>query len=317
MEVTTVALPLFIAICVALVGIFISLGVARKLKKTPDQEKFEAHIAQINESELENQEIKEETLDPKTWSGYWLKLYLNTGRTTPAELQGPGRFVIIVAIVAFGIGFLVWPRDIGAGAAFGIGSIVLIRIILNAEVKKRIRTLEKQLPLLLSSMQANLQANATPQSAILASVDEVPSPLRDELLTLKNEIGLNIPLGEALKNLSERVPSREMQFLIASMEIAIESGSNLAPQLEGIQEIITSRTKIRQKLESAIAEVQPALLVSAVTIPASFVFSFYSSPENREFWLSFYGLIGMGVVAFLYAVGLFMSKKLVDGVENT
>lgn len=310
------ALPSILAICVLLIFVFTGLALARYAKKTPDQEKFEQHLLAINDTELAGQEKEEIDVDEKSWWGYWLRLYMNTGRI-PENISMPGNLAIGLSVLAFGIGFFAWPRDLLAGAGFAAAVLFGMRMFLNFEVKKRVKTLEKQLPLLIASMRANLQANATPQAALVASVDEVPSPLRDELELLRNDLAFNVPLPEALIKLSDRVPSREMKFLISSLQIAIDSGSNPAPQLEVIQGIIDQRTRIRQKLESAVAEVQPALVVSGVTIPASFVFSLYSSSDNKDFWFSFYGMIGIGVVAALYAIGMLISKKLVNGVENT
>lgn len=315
-SITTWALPLIIAVCAGLMFLFAGLGLHRLSEKSPEHDEWAERMAAINETEVTDQEKHTAKIDTTNWWGYWLKLYTNTGRI-PENSNNPGNLAITLAIVAFGVGYLVWPRDLVAGGAFSIVLLIGMRTFFNFEVKKRIKTLEKQLPLLISSMQANLQANATPPAALIASADEIPSPLGDELQRLKKDVAFNVPLNVALRDLSERVPSREMKFLISSIEIAIDSGTNPGPQLDTIQGIITQRTRIRQKLEAAVAEVQPALVVSGFTIPASFIFSVYSSPENRDFWLSFYGLIGAGVVAFLYAVGMFISKKLVDGVENT
>lgn len=224
---------------------------------------------------------------------------------------------IIVALVAFGVGFLVWPGDPVAGLAFALLSLVAIRMYYIFEANRRTKTLEKQLPLLISGMRANLQANATAQAAIVAVAEEIPSPLGDELRILRNDIELNVKLEEALGRLSERVPSREIKFLISAIEIAVKSGTDLDPQLVIIQDVVDKRTRIRQRLASALAEVQPALLVSGIMIPAALVFNFYSDPANKAFWFSFNGLIALGIVGFLYAIGLFISKKLVEGVEKT
>lgn len=315
-SVTTWALPAIAGICMALMIVFAALGLLRMAKKTPEQEKFTNFINEISGVEIEDQVKQEVEINTKNWWGYWYKLYLNTG-TEPKNFNDPGNAAIVGAFLVFGVGALVWPRDILAGFGFAGGGLFMMRLYFNFLVKKRIKTLEKQLPLLIASMRANLQANATPQASLVASVDEVPSPLKDELLKLKKDLAFNVPLNVALASLADRVPSREMKFLISSIEIAIDSGINPAPQLEVIQGIIDQRTRIRQKLEAAVAEVQPALLVSGLTIPASFIFSFYSSSENRDFWVSFFGLITGAVVAALYAIGMFISKKLVDGVENT
>lgn len=309
-------LAILAAILVGVTGIFLVLGVWRIATGSQQTKDFIISINHITDSELESDREEKIVAEPKSWSGYWLKLYINTGRL-PVNADSPGRLPIIVALIAFGVGFLVWPGDPIAGLAFAGISVAAIRMYYIFEANRRTKTLEKQLPLLISGMRANLQANQTPSAAIMAVAEELPSPLGDELKLLRDEMKLNVPMEEALGKLSERVPSREIKFLVSAINIAVKSGTDLDPQLVIIQEVVDNRTRLRQRLASALAEVQPALLVSGIMIPAALVFSFYSDPANKAFWFSFNGLIAVGIVGFLYATGLFISKKLVEGVEKT
>ena len=122
---------------------------------------------------------------------------------------------------------------------------------------------------------------------------------------------------EAIQRMSERVDSTDIKFMLAAIEISLTEGLSLDEQLEIIQGISRQRVRIQQRLAAAVANVKPTLWVAGFVIPASLVFSIYSSPQNKEFWFSFFGIIGIAVVAGLYAIGLFATHKLVKNVENT
>lgn len=305
-------LALFIAVTVAIVGITLTLGVARLIRKPSAEEQFQDKLAELNKSEL-NDEEREES---EGWMAYWNSLYGKTGRVAN-DPASAGRGVIIIAVLGAVFGLGVFPGGAVGLLIMPIGLIALAKVYFGFEASRRTKTLDKQLPLLLSSLRANLQSNSTPQGALISVSDEIPAPLGDELKILRSELEVNVPLEDALRGLAERVDSREIRFLISSIETAVSSGQDLDPQLETIQQIVEQRTRIRSKLSSAVAEVTPALWVSGLIIPASLLFSFYQSDTNRQFWLSLWGIVAFITVAVLYLAGLFISHRLVKGVENT
>lgn len=304
----------------ALVGLallFLVLGIARQVHNPAEHDDFMERLSNVTSSEIEDElEEDENNKSGFDWTQYWYKLYQNTGRRSP-DVATPSRLALGVALLGGGVGFFIWPGDIMGGIALLAGAPFILRGFFLIEVKRRSKALEKQLPLLLSGMRANLQANLTPQQALIAVADDIPSPLGDELKILKADLGVNVPLEMSLRNLADRVPSREIKFLVASIEIAVSSGSDLDPQLQTIESIVDQRTRIRQKLASAVANAQPAIFVSAIIIPAGFLFSFYSSDTNKEYWTTFVGLLTGAGVALLYIAGLIISKKLVDRIENS
>jgi Flp pilus assembly protein TadB len=306
-------LTIAIAVVIGLAILFFFLGLSRVANKTQQDEKFSQMIEAITRSEIEIERMEADM--PKGWVGYWYRLALDAGYK-PENKSGPSYIALIAPIVLFAIGFLVWPRDVIAGIAFAAAALVALRLIFRTMATRRIRTLDKQLPNLLSGLRASLQANLTPQQAILQQAEEFKAPLGDELRILRNELSVNIPLDTALNNLAYRIPSREVKFLVAAMRIAISSGSDLDSLIATIQNIVVQRQRIADRLASAVAEVQPAILVSGIMIPAALAFSYFSSASNKAFWDSGFGLIGVIIVAILYAAGLFISKKQVDRVKD-
>jgi tight adherence protein B len=308
-----IILNVILGISTALFVFFLGLGIIRYASNTKDSEEFTALVKSITESEIEKDKKDSGIPSEKSWTGFWLRLALDSG-WKPASIETPGRLAIGIAL--FGLLGGYFAAGILAALIAPIGGLVILQAFLKAKSKARKKVMESQLPNLISGMRANLSANLTPQQAILSQVDEIPAPLGDELKILRQEINVNIPLDKALSNLSYRVPSREIKFLVSSIQIAISSGVDLDPQLVIIQKIIVQRARIANHLASAVASVQPSIWVAGIAIPAGFIFSYYSSVENQAFWGTLNGFIGIGVIIALYVTGLFVARRLVKKVEE-
>jgi tight adherence protein B len=309
-------LVLALAVVCGLVVLFFFLGLGRVVTKQDQNEQFHNLIKTLNESELALERQDANLPDPKTWTGYWNNLALKSGGK-PNNVNTPGLFAVGLAFFAFLGGALVWPGDILGGLAFAVGGLVLLRAFYQSKIKARLVLMDKQLPNLLSGIRANLQANLTPQQAIVNQAKEIPAPLGEELRVLVEEMQVGVTLDSALRNFGQRVPSREIQFLVSAFRIAIKSGADLDPLVKSIQHIVIQRNRIANALASAVAKVQPAIWVTGVMIPAALIWSIYSSPENKEFWFSFpTGIIALGIVAVCYAAGLFIAKKQVERVKK-
>lgn len=302
-------------VCFGLVALFVVLGFGRATSSRPELEAFKQSIEEITRSELEADHKEKNVIDPKTWDGYWYKLVEATGRV-PSSPEKPAQFILLTLVILAAFGFLVFPRGVIGLIALPVGALLISRAILLSEAKKRKNTLHKQLPNLIAGLEANITTGQTPQSAMIAIADDIPSPLGDELKIMKSELELNVPLVAALDHLAERVPSRDVQFLISAIKIAAESGEDLAPQLKIIREIVSNRTRLQQKLASAVASVTPTIWISAIVIPAMFIFQYVSNEANRSFWFTLTGIICLIITSALYAGGMWISKKLVKGVEK-
>lgn len=311
----TLVMLIGVTVAVGLVALFAILALARATNVDTEEEKFKEELKRLTISELDRDRKDKNIVDQKTWNGYWFKLVEATGRK-PATIEQPARFVLITFILLASFGLLVFPGGILGLVSLPIGGIVLIRAYLILESKKRMNTLNKQLPMLISGITANIMASQTPANALISVANDMPSPLGDELKIMRNELEVNVPLDTALDHLAERVPSRDIKFLVSAIKIAAQSGSDLEPQLQIITKIIMGRTRLQQKLSSAISSVSPTIWVSAITIPAMFIFQYVSSVENRSFWFSIQGIVILIIVAGLYAGGLWLSKKMVKGVEE-
>jgi Flp pilus assembly protein TadB len=306
-------LVVLVALLAAGVAVTLTLAVVRSLQNPTRRASFNQALEVIAGSELQiDTALNASEKEPRNWSEYWLAATERTGRIFP-DPRTPGRFAAGAVVFGAAFGVLVIP-----GGPVGIFVAFVPLIALNAffgfERSKRTRTIEKQLPNLLSGLRANLQAGATPQQAIIAVSDDMPSPLGDEMRAVKSSLNVAVPIDQALRMLAVRVPSREMQFLSSSIEIAIRNGADLDPQLATIEEIVAQRTRIRQKLAGAVAQVKPTQYLAYAAVPGMLAYSILIA-GNSAFWLG-PGIIWLIVVAVLYALGWYALRFMVKSVEN-
>jgi tight adherence protein B len=301
----------FVAVFLAAVGV--ALNLQNPLKKKT----FTEALSYINASEFELDTAlnKSAETDRATWSEYWYNLHVKAGKmSAPAT---PGRFVLLLCVLMALLGVFVMPGT-WWGVIVGVAGVFVARAWLTAEANKRVHTMEKQLPALLAGIRANLSSGATAQQAIVAVADDVPAPLGDELKALRRDLDVNVALEVALGDLAARVPSREMQFLVSSIEISVRVGADLDPQIRIIEGIVRQRTRVRGMIRGAVAQAKPTMLLAYAIVPAMLAYSF-SNPENKTFWLSTdgYGPVMLGVIVGLYVTCLFVVQAMVKGVENT
>lgn len=303
------------ALFTGLMIVFLFFGLFRLSRSYQRQQQQIDFLKDITRSEIEIEREEVGSYNTRTWTGYWAKAATDAGFKIQ-RAENPGYLVLGLMVLLFLVGWLVIPRDVLGGVLLAAAVPVLARIILRIYANRRIARLEKQLPALLSGLRASLQAQNTPQQALIEQADSIPAPLGDDLKLLRDDINVNIPLDMALANFQSRVPSREVRFLVSSIRIAIASGSDLEPLIITIQDIVVQRAAIANKLSAAVAQVQPALWVTGIMIPLGFLFSYYSADSNKAFWASPIGLVLIAVIAFLYGIGLFIARKQVDRVRK-
>lgn len=308
--------PAVLITCVAIVGLVVTLtlAVVRTVQAPAKRQAFSEALESVMSSELEiDTALNQTEKDSKNWFEYWADLTNRSGRVV-TDNKSPGMFALGTVIFAVVFGALVFPGGFVGAVTAPLVGLFLIRMVLSNEASKRVVAMEKQLPQLLSGLRANLQAGTTPQQAMLAVADDMPSPLGDEMRLLKKDLNVNVALELAMEDLAARVPSREMKFLVSSVEIAVRSGADLDPQLATIEEIVKQRTRIRQKLRAAVAQVKPTKMLAYGAVPLMLFISLRND-ENKAYWFGG-GIIFLILAGVLYAAGGYVIRFMVKGVEN-
>ncbi|MGN6652464.1 type II secretion system F family protein [Trinickia sp.] len=148
--------------------------------------------------------------------------------------------------------FLPVPVAVAPVAAVIAGALPYFRVL--RQRTKRLHKLEKQLPDVADTLARALRAGHSFASAIGMVSAEFAEPMGGEFRITFDEINYGVPLNEALLNLANRVPIRDLRYFVIAVLVQRETGGNLAEVLDGIGFLIRERFKLFDKVRVLAAE---------------------------------------------------------------
>lgn len=252
------------------------------------------------------------------WSRYWHHRMLRAGikRYGNANKNLAGRDAIVLVLAATVLIF-VFSTNIILSILGGMTALILTNMYLGFKAASIEASIDAQVPSFLAGLKANLQANQTPERALLNVIEDLADPLYSELVTTQSELRSGRDLQTVMENLKQRTTSSELKFLCSAIKLAASYGANLEAHIDIIQETLVERQKLSNKLASASKQATPSIVVSSIIIPGLFLFTYFSSPDAQDFWfVTPVSWIAFIFVAGLYGGGVFMSKKMVDNIKK-
>ena len=91
-------------------------------------------------------------------------------------------------------------------------------------------------------------------SAISIVSKEIEDPLATEFGIIADESAYGRDVGEALKEMAERLDMQDMRFLSVAVTIQQQSGGNLAEVLAGLARVIRARFRLFRRVNAITAE---------------------------------------------------------------
>ncbi|HEY0540214.1 MAG TPA: type II secretion system F family protein [Actinoallomurus sp.] len=161
--------------------------------------------------------------------------------------------LMLVAVVAvlFLIGGYLGPVF---GVAAGVGVVFVFFGFLRRREDRRREEFIGQMPELARVLSNASSAGLVLRTAIEMAADELDEPASGELHRTAEALRLGQPLEEALRELGERLPSRELAVLVSTLIVAARSGGSLVTSLRGIAGTLEERKEIRREIRTIMGE---------------------------------------------------------------
>ena len=202
------------------------------------------------------------------------------------------------------------PLRLGLAVVIGVGAVYTW---VNGKAKKRTGLIEEQLPDAVELMVRSLRVGHPFSSAIGIVAKEVQDPLASEFGVIADEAAYGRDMGEALKDMAERIDLQDLRFLAVAVTIQQQSGGNLAEILAGLANVIRARFRLFRKVKAITAEAQwSGKFLSAFPIMALIAINimdphYYDTVLDHPYFIH----ACIAVVAFL-VVNLFVMRALVN-----
>lgn len=258
--------------------------------------------------------------------GEWLDVRLeksNWGDRVARELARAdlklrvSEYVALIVIAAMGVGAVSWfagGRSILftiLGALFGT---FLPRIYVARQKGQRLIKFSDQLADMLNLMVNGLRAGYSTMQAMEAVSRELPPPISDEFRRVVQEMQLGISSEGALDNLLRRIPSDDLDLVVAAMNVQREVGGNLAEILETISHTIRERVRVKGEVRVLTSQViYSGRFLAMMPVIIALVLWLVNRPYMMEFFnpeTRVIGIVMLIISAIMVMSGYFVMTKL-------
>ncbi|MGD2158503.1 MAG: type II secretion system F family protein [Anaerolineales bacterium] len=229
----------------------------------------------------------------------------------------PAEYIALILISSAFVGFLFWffgGRVILVGVIGVLVGSFLPRIYVRRQQNQRLVNFSEQLPDMLNLMVNGLRAGFSTMQAMEAVSSELPAPISDEFHRLVQEMQLGLPMERALSNLYRRIPSDDLDLIIAAINVQRDVGGNLAEVLDTISYTIRERVRIKGEIRVLTSQVMySGRFLALLPLILSGVLWFV----NRSYMMTFFqpntricGFIMLGIAALMVAMGYFVMTRI-------
>ncbi|WP_062207052.1 type II secretion system F family protein [Streptomyces sp. NBRC 109706] len=239
------------------------------------------------------------------------------GRRLRLKLQSTGLDLSVGEYVGYVLGVVAGLWLIGSvvlapffGPVFGLVAIWGGNTFLSWQRAKRTDRFIGQLPELARLIANGTAAGLAMRTALSMAAEEMEEPAGAELTIVANQLAVGRSLEEALSELGERLPSRELTVLVSTLVLANRAGGTIVASLRNLTTTLEERKETRREVRTMLAEIN----ATAVTIPllglgALLMINSMSPGALSRVTSSAGGQIAMLVSLALYVVGFVVVRR--------
>lgn len=205
------------------------------------------------------------------------------------------------------------PVRAGLSLVIGVGAVYFW---VNSKANKRLAMIEEQLPDAIELMVRSLKVGHPFSSAIQIVSKEVQDPLASEFGVIADESAYGRDVGEALKDMAERLDMQDLRFLAVAVTIQQQSGGNLAEILAGLAKVIRARFRLFRRVKAITAEAKwSGKFLSAFPILALIVINigdphYYDEVRDHAYFIPACFAVGIFLALNLYVMRVLTNIKV-------
>jgi len=304
-----------VALLMLVVGLVITLTSERSL--------VEERLGRYIEDEAAATGKKGERVSPV---GDWINVRLersNFGDQIARELARAdlklktGEFLAIIIITGLLTAFVAWylgSKNIIFAILGAVVGTLIPRTYVRRQQMQRLYRFNDQLSDMLNLMVNGLRAGYSTMQGMEAVSRELPPPISEEFRRVVQEMQLGLAAERALENLLRRIPSEDLDLVVAAMNVQREVGGNLAEILDTISHTIRERVRIKGEIRVLTSQVMysgrflaimPLIIMGALWILNRPYMMEFFNPETRVV-----GLILLTIGAIMIISGYFVMTKI-------
>ncbi|MER6560813.1 type II secretion system F family protein [Streptomyces sp. NPDC001027] len=241
-----------------------------------------------------------------------------TGRRLELKLAAtgldvtPGEFFVYLLAAVTGL-WLVGQATLAPffGPIAGLLGVWAAWQFLTWQRQKRIEKFINQLPELARILANATHAGLALRTAIGMAAEELEAPAGEELAKVANQLAVGHSMDDALGELAERLPSRELVVLVTTLVLSNRAGGQVVGALRNLTETLEERKETRREVRTQLSQVN----MTSYAVPVLGVGSLFLMNGVKDGALERMtgSPVGQGavIIAFaLYAVGFVLIRRM-------
>lgn len=182
---------------------------------------------------------------------------------------------------------------------------------LNWQRQKRIERFINQLPELARILANATQAGLALRTAIGMAAEELEAPAGEELAKVADQLAVGHSLDDALGELADRLPSRELVVLVTTLVLSNRAGGQVVSALRNLTETLEERKETRREIRTQLSQVtMTSYAVPVLGIGALFLMNGVKDGALDRMTGSPVGQACVIVAFAMYAVGFVLIRRM-------
>ncbi|MER5597631.1 type II secretion system F family protein [Streptomyces sp. NPDC002265] len=224
----------------------------------------------------------------------------------------PGEFLVYMTAAAIGL-FLVGQASLAPffGPIAGLLGIWAALQFLNWQRQKRIEKFINQLPELARILANATQAGLALRTAIGMAAEELEAPAGEELGKVADQLALGQSIDDALGELADRLPSRELVVLVTTLVLSNRAGGQVVGALRNLTETLEERKETRREIRTQLSQVNmTSYAVPVLGVGSLFLMNGVKDGALDRMTGSTTGQACVIIAFALYAVGFVLIRRM-------
>ncbi|WLW52533.1 type II secretion system F family protein [Streptomyces sp. YU58] len=182
---------------------------------------------------------------------------------------------------------------------------------LDWQRQKRIEKFINQLPELSRILANATHAGLALRTAIGMAAEELEAPAGEELAQVANQLAIGATMDDALGEMAERLPSRELVVLVTTLVLSNKAGGQVVSALRNLTETLEERKETRREVRTQLAQVNmTAYAVPVLGVGSLFLMNGVKDGALERMTGSPFGQAAVIIAFALYAVGFILIRRL-------
>ncbi len=224
-------------------------------------------------------------------------------------------FLTVSAVLAVASPLLVLLAHGGSMLALGMfpGGAGAPYLLLRWRSSRRLRKFNTLMPEAIELMARSLRAGHSLVAALEMIAAQSKKPLGSEFDRVFQQQKIGVPLREALLEMTRRIPSSDLLFLVTAILIQRESGGDLTHILDRTSHVIRERARIRGEVQVHTAQGRlTGWILSALPLLLLGVLSLLDPGYVQPLFHDPFGQKLLRGAAVMIVVGAFLIRRIVD-----